>query len=102
MVSRRRDGRRVCVAYDGRVSSPEFEAALIDGLVGGGIEVLRVGLGPTPMLYYSVFELNADAGIMITGSHNPPDPNGFKMMLGRASFFGDDNAELGRIASAAD
>ena len=96
------DGRRVCVAYDGRISSPVFEAALVDGLTSGGIEVLRVGRGPTPMLYFAVFALDADGGIMVTGSHNPPDQNGFKMMLGKKSFFGEDIAELGAIASAGD
>ncbi len=95
-------GRRVCVGRDGRLSSPSFEAALVEGLMAGGMEVMRIGLGPTPMLYYSVFELEADGGIMVTGSHNPPDQNGFKFMLGHGPFYGDDIAEIGRVAASGD
>jgi phosphomannomutase len=73
------------VGYDGRLSSPMLEAALVEGLTGRGVDVLRIGLGPTPMLYFAVHHLKADGGMMITGSHNPPDYNGFKMMLGKAS-----------------
>src|SRR5690606_41121083 len=67
-----------------------------------GCEVLRIGRGPTPMLYFAVWHLEADAGIMITGSHNPPDQNGFKMMLGRKPFYGEQIQEIGRIAAAGD
>ena len=70
---RRHGGSRISVAYDGRITSPELEAALVEGLTSAGIDVLRCGLGPTPMLYYSVFEYETDGGIMVTGSHNPPD-----------------------------
>ncbi|MFN4089136.1 MAG: phosphoglucomutase/phosphomannomutase PgmG [Alphaproteobacteria bacterium] len=101
-VLSRTGGRRVAVAYDGRLSSPELELALVDGLVRSGCEVLRIGRGPTPMLYFAVWHLDADAGIMITGSHNPPDQNGFKMMLGRKPFYGEQIQEIGRIAAAAD
>ena len=100
-VARER-GRRVCVGRDGRLSSPAFEAALVEGLSDGGMTVMRVGIGPTPMLYYSVFELQADGGIMVTGSHNPPDQNGFKFMLGTGPFYGDDIAEIGRVAASGD
>ena len=99
---RQAGGSRVCVGYDGRLSSPDFEAALVDGLAASGVDVLRVGLGPTPMLYFAVFECAADGGVMVTGSHNPPDHNGFKFMLGKGSFYGDDIAGLGRIAAAGD
>ena len=60
--------------------------------------MLRIGLAPTPMLYFAVYHLDADGGIMITGSHNPPDYNGFKMMLGKKPFFGEDIQELGAMA----
>ena len=96
----RAGGRRICVGYDGRVSSPELEAALCDGLAACGLEVLRIGRGPTPMLYFAVFHLGVDGGIMVTGSHNLPHHNGFKMMLGRKSFFGADIKDLGREAAA--
>ena len=90
----------MCVGYDGRISSPDLEAALSDGLSSCGLEVIRVGLGPTPMLNYSVFEYGADGGVMVTGSHNPPDHNGFKLMLGQRPFFGDDLQALGEAARA--
>jgi len=95
-------GRRVAVGYDGRLSSPALEAAVVDGLVAAGAQVFRVGRGPSPMLYFATHHLETDAGLMITGSHNPPDYNGIKMtMLGRA-FFGPDIQDLGRRIAAAD
>ncbi len=99
---RRAGGKTVAVGYDGRHSSPALAAALIAGLNASGCDALNIGLGPTPMLYYSVHELNADGGMMITGSHNPPDYNGFKMMLGHGPFFGSDIANLGVLAAAGD
>jgi phosphomannomutase len=92
-------GKRVSVGRDGRVSSPEFEQAVTEGIAAAGLEAVRVGLGPTPMLYFSVYELGTDAGIMVSGSHNPPHHNGFKMMLGKAPFFGDEIQHLGRIVA---
>ncbi len=86
------------VGYDGRLSSPDLEAALVGGLASCGLEVFRVGRGPTPMLYYATHALNAGGGIMVTGSHNPPDHNGFKMMLGRDSFYGEAIRRLGQVA----
>ena len=90
----------IAIGWDGRLSSPELVTALIKGLNESGANVVTVGVGPTPMLYYSVFAENLDGGIMVTGSHNPPSHNGFKFMLGKKSFFGQDIAELGNIASA--
>ena len=94
--------QRVCVGRDGRLSSPSLEAALIDGLKAGGADVLSIGVGPTPMLSFSTFELEADAGVMVTGSHNPPDHNGFKLTLGGRPFFGEDLTGLGRIVEGGD
>ena len=99
-VVRQSGGRTVCVGYDGRLSSPELEAALVEGLKACGLTVWRIGLGPTPMLYFATTTLPADAGIMVTGSHNPPDHNGFKMMLGRSAFYGEAIQNLARVASA--
>jgi len=99
---RRNGGSRVVVGYDGRLSSPMLEAALVDGLTSAGVDVIRIGLGPTPMLYYAVHALKADGGVQVTGSHNPPNYNGFKMMLGHAPFFGPDIQDLGRMAEAGD
>ncbi len=99
---RREGGSRVAVGYDGRLSSPDMAAALVEGLTSTGVTALTIGLGPTPMLYFAVYHLDADGGIMITGSHNPPDYNGFKMMIGKRSFYGDDIVELGRTAAVGD
>ncbi|NKB44811.1 MAG: phosphomannomutase [Alphaproteobacteria bacterium] len=93
-------GRRVCVGYDGRQSSPGMEAALVEGLKSTGLDVDRIGLGPSPMLYYATADCGADAGIMVTGSHNPPTHNGFKMMLGRKPFYGDAIKNLGARAAS--
>lgn len=95
-------GAAVCVGYDGRLTSPGLEAAVCQGLAASGVNVVRVGLGPTPMLYFAVHHLGADGGIMITGSHNPPAHNGFKLMLGKKSFYGADIQALGGIAARAD
>ena len=91
-------GLRIVVGYDGRLSSPELTAALVDGLEQAGAEVLAIGRGPTPMNYFAVHHLGADGGIHVTGSHNPPSHNGFKMMIGKASFFGERIQELRPIA----
>jgi len=81
---------RVAVGRDCRVSSDRLFAALTGGLTAAGAHVVDVGVGPTPMLYAAVHALSTDGGVMITGSHNPGDENGFKMMRGKASFFGAD------------
>lgn len=93
---------KVAVAYDGRLSSPDLEQQLVAGLCDAGVDVLRVGLGPSPMLYYSVFEKNVDGGIIITGSHNPSDYNGFKMVMDKFPLFGDKVQEIGRLIVAQD
>src|SRR6266566_4280553 len=91
-------GRRAAVGYDGRLTSPEFEAALFAGLAEGGADVVRIGRGPTPMLYYAAAPLGVDGGIMVTGSHNPPDHNGFKFVFQGKSFYGDAIKRLGGTA----
>ena len=98
------DGKagKVCVGYDGRHSSPGLAEALTKGLTATGHTVEQVGLGPTPMLYFSVKDRMADAGIMVTGSHNPPDYNGFKMMLQTGPVFGEKIQRIGEIAAAGD
>lgn len=92
-------GRRVAVGYDGRVSSPMLEHALVEGLTASGCDVVKIGLGPTPMLYFAAASLeDVDGGIQITGSHNPANYNGFKMVFQGRPFFGKDITELGRRA----
>lgn len=100
---RRAGGSKVAVGYDGRVSSPMLEEALVEGLTGSGVDVVRIGMGPTPMLYYA--EASGDdvqGGIQITGSHNPADHNGFKMVFMGQPFFGEDIRKLGGMAAAGD
>jgi phosphomannomutase len=92
-------GRRVCVGFDGRLSSPEFARALAGGLERSGIEVLWIGRGPTPMMYFAVYHLATDGGLQVTGSHNPPSHNGFKMMLGKKPLYGAQIQELGQLAA---
>jgi len=100
---RRDGGSRVAVGYDGRISSPMLEAAVVAGLNASGVDAVRVGMGPTPMLYYA--EASAEdvqGGIQITGSHNPANYNGFKMVLRGRPFFGADIQRLGEMAAAGD
>lgn len=98
----RAGGRTVALGRDGRLSSPELSRAAAEGLAACGLEVVDVGLGPTPMLYFAARAYGYDGGLMVTGSHNPADYNGFKMMLGKASFWGDDIQALGRRAASGD
>ncbi len=96
-------GKSVAVGFDGRLSSPMLEAALIKGLTESGADVVRVGLGPTPMLYYAESVLDGvDGGIQITGSHNPADYNGFKMVQAHGPFYGEDIQRLGAMSAAGD
>ncbi|MEL7682178.1 phosphomannomutase/phosphoglucomutase [Citromicrobium bathyomarinum] len=98
---KRSGGSRVAVGYDGRQSSPMLEHALVEGLTASGCDVVRVGLGPTPMLYYAEASADdVDGGIQITGSHNPPNYNGFKMVSQGRPFFGADIQQLGEVAAA--
>jgi phosphomannomutase len=99
VVLKEAGGKSVAVGRDGRLSSPALEKALVEGLREAGIDVVRIGLGPTPMLYFAVNTLGVDGGIMVTGSHNPPTHNGFKVMLGKKPFFGADISRLGKIAA---
>ena len=86
----RQGAKRIGLGRDCRLSSPRLHRALRKGLLETGLAVVDIGVGPTPMLYFAVFDLNLDGGVQITGSHNPPEDNGFKMMKGKASLFGPD------------
>ncbi|GLS99670.1 phosphomannomutase [Sphingobium jiangsuense] len=98
----RAGGTKVAVGYDGRTSSPVLEEALVRGLNDSGIHALCIGLGPTPMLYYAEATEDVDGGIQITGSHNPANYNGFKMVFQGRPFFGADIQQLGAMAAAGD
>ena len=101
-IVREAGGDKVAVGYDGRLSSPAMEAALVAGLMASGMHVIRIGRGPTPMLYYAATVLGTGGAVMVTGSHNPPDYNGFKMMIGKKPFFGADIQKIGERAAAGD
>ena len=83
--------------YDGRLTSPILHKALCEGLKDSGVNVINIGMGPTPMTYFAHFHLNADAAVMVTGSHNPPEYNGFKMVFNKHSFFAEDIQSLQKL-----
>ena len=82
--------KTICVGYDGRLSSPTLSSTLIDGLLSTGIDVINIGLCTTPMLYFSTFHQATGTGVMVTGSHNPPKYNGFKIVVNEKTLFSDD------------
>jgi len=88
---------RVVAGRDGRLSSPRLRDPLVQGMVTGGLEVVDIGLCPTPVFYFSLFHLDRDGGAMITGSHNPPEFNGFKVCSGKDTLYGEQIQELRRI-----
>lgn len=99
----RAGGKKAAVGYDGRVSSPILEEALVEGLNASGVDVVRIGMSATPMLYYAEASAeDVDGGIQITGSHNPANYNGFKMVFQGRPFFGADIQKLGEMAVAGD
>lgn len=91
--------RKISVGFDGRKSSPNLKDELVRGLLDSGLEVIEIGLCPTPLLYFSIHQLECDAGIMVTGSHNPKSHNGFKISLKDRPFYGDDILNLASIAA---
>ena len=94
---RRHSGPKVSLGRDVRLSGTRLHAALLEGLVDSGCQVTDIGVVPTPVLYYSVHHLHTDAGVMITGSHNPAEYNGFKMMTSTKSVFGEAIQEIQQI-----
>jgi phosphomannomutase/phosphoglucomutase len=98
----RNGARRIAIGYDARVSSPLFCELLKQGFNETGCDVVLIGMVPTPVLYHTVFTRDVDGGVMITGSHNPPDHNGFKICLGKATLFGSQIQEIKQIALAGD
>lgn len=90
----RQGKHRVVVGRDGRLSSPGFREALVQGMVSGGLEVVDIGVCPTPVFYFSLFHFDQEGGMMITGSHNPPEFNGFKVCVGKETIYGEEIQEL--------
>ena len=79
----------ICIGYDGRLSGPELAAALSRGIRKAGINVIQLGMVATPMVYFAAYELGTACGVMVTGSHNPPDYNGLKMVLAGETLSGE-------------
>jgi phosphomannomutase/phosphoglucomutase len=98
----RHGGRKIALGRDTRLSSPRLQRALLRGLVASGCEVIDIGVVPTPVLYFSVIHLEADGGVMITGSHNPPEFNGFKVVCGTSTIHGEAIQEVRRMMESGD
>src|SRR5260221_13160114 len=95
---RQNGAKRIAVGYDARASSPQFCELLTKEFNETGCDVVLIGMVPTPVLYHTVFTKGVDGGVMITGSHNPPDHNGFKICLGKDALFGSQIREIKEIA----
>jgi len=97
----RREGlRTVTCGRDGRTHSERLQGYLIDGMMEAGLNIIDIGQCPTPLLYFSIFHYKTDGGIQVTGSHNPPEFNGFKICVGKETLYGDKIQELRRIIEA--
>ena len=87
----------IVTGYDGRLTSPSLHKALCEGLKDSGVKVINIGMGPTPMTYFAHYHFEADAAVMLTGSHNPSEYNGFKMVFNKHSFFAEDIQSLQKL-----
>lgn len=99
---RAQGGKTMTLGRDNRLSSPELASAMAEGLLSTGCDVIDIGMVPTPLLYFSLFSLNPDGGVMITGSHNPPEYNGIKVAVGKTTIWGEKIQEVRRIIEAGD
>lgn len=99
---RRAGGKQITLGYDVRLSTPALKASLLSGLVSCGIDVIDIGQCPTPVLYFSLFQLKVDGGVMITASHNPGEFNGFKLCQGQSTLFGDDIQKIRTMIDQSD
>ncbi len=95
-------GKEVCCGRDGRLHSKRLQAALMAGLSSTGLKVRDIGQCPTPVLYFSLFHLNVDGGIQITGSHNPPEFNGLKMCMGTSTIYGKQIQKIRKVIEEGD
>ena len=94
IVAKKFNEKKILVGYDGRLTSQQFHDSLCEGLLNSGANVISIGLGPTPMVYFGHFHLQTNAAIMVTGSHNPSEYNGFKMVLNKNAFYADNILKL--------
>lgn len=99
---RRSGGKKISLGYDIRLSSPSLREALLSGLLSTGIHVVDIGACPTPVLYFSLFQLEVDGGVMITASHNPAEFNGFKLCRGKGTLFGAEIQQVRTMAEGGD
>lgn len=97
-----KDKARISIGWDARLHSPAIRDSLIKGITGSGIDVIDLGMCPTPLQYYSLYKMSVDGGVMITGSHNPPEFNGFKISVGKGTIFGDAIQDIRKIIDAGD
>ncbi len=102
MQSIKKDKAKVSIGWDARLHSPIIRDNLIRGLMESGVDVIDLGMCPTPLQYFSLYTMPVDGGIMITGSHNPPEFNGFKMSVGKGTIFGDAIQDIRKIIDAQD
>ncbi len=96
-LMRERGSKKITLGRDCRLSSPRLHAALTEAFLGCGLDVIDIGIVPTPLLYFSVFHLDTDGGVMITGSHNPGEHNGFKICIGKTTIYGEDIQKIKKI-----
>ena len=99
---KRAGAKKITLGRDCRVTSPRLHKAMRAGLMSTGIHIIDVGIVATPLLYFSVFHFDADGGVQITGSHNPPEDNGFKILRGKSTIHGAEIQELRKIIEARD
>ncbi len=97
---RRNGAKRVSLGRDCRLSSPELRQGVLEGMTDAGMDVRDVGMVPTPLLYFSLHHLDVEGGVQITGSHNPPEYNGFKICLGKATIYGEEIQKIRKIAES--
>lgn len=97
-----RGAKKVTLGKDARLSSPELHQGMMEGLLYTGVDVIDLGVVPTPLVYFSLYHLNVDGGLQVTGSHNPPEYNGFKICLGKSSIFGDEIQKIRQIVEKGD
>src|SRR5262245_40754008 len=98
----RAGARRITLGRDCRVHSPRLHQALRAGILSTGVNIIDVGVVATPLAYFSVFHFDADGGVQITGSHNPPEDNGFKILRGKSTIHGAEIQKLRQIVEARD
>ena len=99
---RRGGAKRITLGRDCRVTSPRLHKALRAGILSTGVNIVDVGIVATPLLYFSVFHFDADGGVQITGSHNPPEDNGFKILRGKSTIHGAEIQELRQLVERRD